>query len=69
VNPVRVSGYCLAEEVKPYFEIEGGTLFEHESPEATSQVNLRRSARWRHILGEKHNWSAEVRFMHISNAG
>jgi len=22
-----------------------------------------------HILGEKHNWTAEVRFMHISNAG
>jgi hypothetical protein len=20
-------------------------------------------------LGEKHNWTAEVRFMHISNAG
>jgi hypothetical protein len=22
-----------------------------------------------HILGKKFNWSAEVRFMHISNAG
>jgi hypothetical protein len=22
-----------------------------------------------HVLGEKHDWTAEVRFMHISNAG
>jgi len=58
-------------KVKPFFEIEGGTLFTtKEVPENTSQINFTTSgALGMHILGEKHNWSAEVRFMHISNAG
>ena len=58
-------------KVKPFFEIEGGTLFTNtEVPEKTSQVNFTTSgALGMHVLGEKHNWSAEVRFMHISNAG
>ena len=58
-------------KVKPFFEIEGGTLFTNkEVPERTSQINFTTSgALGMHILGEKHNWSAEVRFMHISNAG
>ena len=57
--------------VKPFFEIEGGTLFTNTKvPENTSQINFTTSgALGMHILGEKHNWSAEVRFMHISNAG
>jgi hypothetical protein len=58
-------------KVKPFFEIEGGTLFTNTKvPENTSQINFTSSgALGMHILGEKHNWSAEVRFMHISNAG
>jgi hypothetical protein len=58
-------------KVKPFFEIEGGTLFTNkEVPEHTSQINFTTSgALGMHVLGEKHNWSAEVRFMHISNAG
>jgi len=58
-------------KVKPYFEIEGGTLFTNvKVPDNISQINFTTSgALGMHILGEKHNWSAEVRFMHISNAG
>jgi len=58
-------------KVKPFFEIEGGTLFTtKEVPENTSQINFTSSgALGMHILGEKYNWTAEVRFMHISNAG
>lgn len=58
-------------KVKPFFEVEGGTLFTNKQvPEGTSQINFTTSgALGMHILGEKHNWSAEVRFMHISNAG
>ena len=72
VNPFAFK-WILSEpkKVKPFFEIEGGTLFTNkEVPERTSQINFTTSgALGMHILGEKHNWSAEVRFMHISNAG
>ena len=59
------------QRVKPFFEIEGGTLFTNTKvPELTSQVNFTTSAALgMHVLGEKHDWTAEVRFMHISNAG
>jgi lipid A 3-O-deacylase len=59
------------QKVKPFFEIEGGTLFTNTKvPELTSQVNFTTSAALgMHILGEKHDCTAEVRFMHISNAG
>ena len=58
-------------KVKPYFEIGGGTLFTTcKVPEGTSQINFTTGAALGvHVLGEKRNWSAEVRFMHISNAG
>jgi hypothetical protein len=72
VNPFAFK-WILSEpkKVKPFFEIEGGTLFTNkEVPENTSQVNFTTSgALGMHVLGEKHNWSAEVRFMHISDAG
>ena len=58
-------------KVKPFFEIEGGTLFTNTKvPEGTSQINFTSSGAFgAHFLGKKHNFSAEVRFMHISNAG
>jgi hypothetical protein len=72
VNPFAFK-WILAKprKVKPYFEIEGGTLFTNKDvPEGTSQINFTTSgALGMHVLGEKHNWTAEVRFMHISNAG
>ena len=57
--------------VVPYFEIGGGTLFTNtQVPAGTSRVNFTTSgALGLHFLQSKHNISAEIRFMHISNAG
>jgi hypothetical protein len=57
--------------VVPYFEIGGGTLFTNTKvPEATSRINFTSTAALGlHFLRSKHNISAEVRYMHISNAG
>jgi hypothetical protein len=57
--------------VAPYFEIGGGTLFTNTKvPEGTSHVNFTSSAALGlHFLRAKHNISAELRYMHISNAG
>ena len=58
-------------KVKPFFQIEGGVLFSNKDvPEGTSQINFTTSGGFgAHFLGKKHNFSAEVRFQHISNAG
>ena len=55
----------------PYAELSGGTLFSNtQVPPGTSRVNFTSSgALGLHFLRTKYNWSAEVRFMHISNAG
>jgi hypothetical protein len=55
----------------PYFELSGGTLFtNHDVPIFTSNVNFTSGAALgTHLLGEKHAWSLELRYMHISNAG
>ena len=57
--------------VTPYIELGGGTLFSRSQvPPGTSRVNFTSSgAVGLHFLQHKFNWSAELRFMHISNAG
>jgi len=57
--------------IVPYFEIGGGTLFTNvQVPSGTSRVNFTTSAALGlHFLRDKHNISAEIRYMHISNAG
>lgn len=57
--------------VAPYLEIGGGTLFTNtQVPAGTSRINFTTSgAVGLHFLRSKRNFSAEVRFMHISNAG
>ena len=57
--------------VVPYLEIGGGTLFTNtQVPAGTSHVNFTSSgAIGLHFLRSKHNVSAELRYMHISNAG
>jgi len=57
--------------VVPYFEIGGGTLFTNTRvPAGTSRINFTSSAALGlHFLQSKHNISAEIRYMHISNAG
>ncbi len=55
----------------PYLELTGGTVFtNHDVPTGTNTVNfMDQAALGMHILGEKHNVSLELRYMHISNAG
>jgi lipid A 3-O-deacylase len=57
--------------IEPYLELNGGTLFtNHQVPTGTSAVNFTDAAALgMHILGDKHAFSVEVRYMHISNAG
>ena len=57
--------------IVPYFEIGGGALFTNTKvPEGISRINFTTSgAAGLHFLRSKHNISAEVRYMHISNAG
>jgi lipid A 3-O-deacylase len=58
-------------QIEPYFELNGGTLFtNHQVPTGTSDVNFTSAAALgMHVLGDKHAFSVEVRYMHISNAG
>jgi lipid A 3-O-deacylase len=57
--------------VSPYFELSGGTLFsDHNVPANTNSVNFTSAAALgTHVLGAKYNWSVELRYLHISNAG
>jgi lipid A 3-O-deacylase len=57
--------------VLPYVELGGGALFTStQLPEGTSRVNFTTAgAVGAHILTKKVTWSADIRFMHISNAG
>jgi lipid A 3-O-deacylase len=57
--------------LSPYFELSGGTLFtDHSVPTYTNVVNFTSAAALgTHVLGAKYNWSVEVRYLHISNAG
>ena len=52
-------------------ELNGGTLFtNHDVPAGTNTVNFTSAAALgTHFLGDSRNWSVEVRYMHISNAG
>jgi lipid A 3-O-deacylase len=57
--------------ISPFLELTGGVLFStHDIPPGTNTVNfMDQAALGMHILGEKHNVSLELRYMHISNAG
>ena len=57
--------------LSPYVELGGGVVFSnHNVPTYTNKVNFTPSAALgTHILGGKYNWSLELRYLHISNAG
>jgi len=57
--------------VAPYFEISGDTLFTNKGvPDGVSRVNFASGgAVGLHFLRKRYNWSAEIRFQHISDAG
>jgi hypothetical protein len=72
INPFAFKWALVTRKsVVPYFEIGGGTLFTNTKvPEGTSRINFTSGAALGlHFLRSKHNISAEVRYMHISNAG
>lgn len=72
LNPLNLKwNFATRGTVVPYLEIDGGTLFTTEQvPTGTSRVNFTSGgALGTHILGHKYNWSLEIRYMHISNAG
>jgi lipid A 3-O-deacylase len=71
LNPFALKwNFTKPQKIVPYFELGGGTLFTNvDVPPGTSRVNFTSSgALGLHVLGSKYNWSAELRFMHISNA-
>jgi hypothetical protein len=72
LNPFALKwNFVPRHNVMPYIDLGGGTLFTNEkTPPGTSHVNFTTSgAIGAHFLRSKYNWSAEIRFMHISNAG
>ena len=72
INPLNLKwNFATRGRIVPYFELSGGTLFTtHDVPTRTSNVNFTSGAALgTHFLGNEHNWSLEVRYMHTSNAG
>jgi lipid A 3-O-deacylase len=72
VNPLNLKwDFATRGHVVPYLELSGGTLFtNHDVPTGTDHVNFTScAALGAHFLGDSRNWSVEVRYMHISNAG
>jgi len=72
LDPLNLKwNFATRGRIAPYFELSGGTLFSSQDvPPGTSNVNFTSGAALgMHVLGERHNWSVEARYMHISNAG
>ena len=57
--------------IVPYIELGGGVLFTNtQAPEGTSRINFTSAnGVGVHYFRGKYAWTADVRFMHISNAG
>src|ERR1700687_4555615 len=72
VNPLNLKwNFSSFGRVAPYLELSGGVLFtNHDTPAGTSQINFTPGAGFGvHFLRGRWNWSAEVRYLHVSNAG
>jgi hypothetical protein len=56
--------------VRPYTDLGGGVVFtNHEVPRGAAPINFTTSSAFGlQFLRHKYNWSAEIRFMHISDA-
>jgi Lipid A 3-O-deacylase (PagL) len=73
-NPVNLKWiFDWHGRIVPYTELEGGVLFTNVNvppPPGNSNVNFTTSnAIGAHFLTHKFDWSADIRFLHISNAG
>ncbi len=72
LNPMALKwNFKTRGRVVPYLELGGGVLFtNHQVPTGTSRVNFTSGgALGMHILRNRFNWSIELRYLHISNAG
>ncbi len=72
LDPVALKwNFASRRRMTPYLELGGGLLFSNtQVPPGTSRVNFTpQGAVGVHFPRSKYNWSAEIRFMHISNAG
>ena len=63
--------FVTRHRIAPYFELNGGGLFtNHAVPQGASTFNFTASTSLGvHVLRGRFNWSAEVRFYHVSNGG
>ncbi len=71
-NPLVLKwNFATRGRMVPYFELSGGVLYtNHDVPTGTNSLNFTPSAAvGTHFLKEKYNWSLELRYLHISNAG
>ena len=72
LNPFALKwNFAPQRKIVPYVELGGGVLLANtQVPPGTSHVNFTpQGAIGMHFLRAKYNWSAEIRYMHISNAG
>ena len=72
VNPLNLKwNFVRHGKFSPYLELSGGTLFSTAKiPPGTSAVNFASGAALgTHLLGDRHAWAIEARYLHISNAG
>jgi hypothetical protein len=72
VNPVGlIWDFDTHGRVVPYIDLDGGILFTNtQVPPGTSRLNFTTAgAVGAHFLAGKVNWTVDVRFVHISNAG
>lgn len=72
VNPVGlIWDFDTHGRIAPYIDLGGGGLFTNtQVPAGTSRINFTTAgAVGIHYLAGKLTWTADVRFMHISNAG
>jgi hypothetical protein len=72
INPVGlIWDFDTHGRVVPYLDLDGGALFSNtQVPAGTSRLNFTTAgAVGVHYLAGKVNWTADVRFVHISNAG
>jgi len=71
-NPLVLKwNFATRGRIVPYFELSGGVLHtNHDVPTGTNELNFTPTAALgTHILRPKYNWSVELRYLHISNAG
>jgi hypothetical protein len=73
-NPIDLKWiFATHHRIVPYTELDGGVLFTNINvppPPGNSTVNFTTAGVFGvHFLQRKFDWSADVRFLHISNAG